>query len=249
MANRIDLNADLGEGLPTDADLMPYISSCNIACGGHAGNSDTMRMALRLASEHGVFAGAHPSYPDRASFGRQSLDMDLEELSAALIDQIGTLSYLAKKAGVALTHLKPHGALYHDAARSNKLAHLIVSCALELGPSIAIFGPPEGALKDAYQAKGLRYVAEGFADRTYQTDGTLTPRATEGAVILDQQNRVAQALQIVQQNTVTAVTGVQIPLHVQTLCLHGDSEGAAASAKAIHEALTSQNVAIKAPWA
>ncbi len=247
MSAWIDLNADLGEGEASDAELMTLVSSCNIACGGHAGDDASMQGALALAAEHGVAAGAHPSYPDREGFGRRAMDISGEELAASLSQQIEALKAHAAAAGIILRHLKPHGALYNAAAKDFGLAETIAVVTVDQLPGARLVGPPRSELERAARDLGLGFIAEGFADRAYTRDGDLVARTEPGAVLEDNPARSAQALQIAKDGTVTTIDGHRIALPAQTICLHGDTPGAAASARAIRAALEAVNVAIHAP--
>ncbi len=247
MTSRIDLNADLGEGMDHDAEIMAVVTSCNIACGGHTGNANTMQVALTLAKAQRIAAGAHPSYPDREGFGRRSMDISISDLEAALTSQIKALTTHADHVGIPITHLKPHGALYHDAERDSRLAGLIAELTSTLLPRPRLFGPPGCALETAAFDHNIPYFSEGFADRAYTEHGHLVPRDQPGAVLKTGAARVAQALAIAATQTVTSIEGKQIPLPVQTLCLHGDSPGALSSARAIRAALAVAGIDIRAP--
>ena len=237
MSRWIDLNTDLGEGCGDDAGLMSVISSCNVACGGHAGDTASMREAVRLAHAHGVRIGAHPSYPDREGFGRRAMPIEGGNLKAALRQQIASLAAIAAEEGTALTHVKPHGALYNQAAIDAPLARLVSEIVAEGLPGAALVGPPGSELEAAAAETGLSFLAEGFADRAYTAEGRLVPRSEPGAVLECDEDRLAQALQIAREGEVTAHNGLTINLPARTICLHGDSPGALASAHAIRAAL------------
>ncbi|MEM9939635.1 MAG: 5-oxoprolinase subunit PxpA [Pseudomonadota bacterium] len=243
----IDLNADLGEGMPGETELMALVTSCNIACGGHAGDAQSMRAALKLAKQHGVSAGAHPSYPDLEGFGRRDLEISDTGLMDSLKRQVETLRDLAGESDVALTHLKPHGALYNRAAVDPKRADLIVRVARETLPGAALVGPPGSELQRAAERQGLNFFAEAFADRAYQPNGELVPRSVPGAVIEQDEARMAQALSIALQGQVATIEGGQLELPAETICLHGDSPGAVRSAGLIRQALVQAGIEIKAP--
>lgn len=244
------LNADLGElpgieGRALDAAMLEVVTRCNIACGGHAGDAQTMRQTVERAKVHGVKIGAHPSYPDIANFGRRSLTMPLPELAASLHAQIRLLQEIAEGQGAVVVHLKPHGALYNDAAREAVLAKLITDVAVRAGLG-ELIGPPKSELEKAALASGLRFLAEGFADRSYEPDGALTPRTVDGAVIEDENLVLAQALAFVQEGKVTVRGGGQIALQIQTLCLHSDTPGAAEHARAIRTGLEQAGIEVRA---
>jgi UPF0271 protein len=247
MSKRIDLNADLGEGCAFDAELMTVITSCNIACGGHAGDDETMRTSLQLAAQHGVAAGAHPSFPDRENFGRATSSLHGKALERALTDQVTDLKDHAKAAGVTLAHLKPHGALYNMAARDTALAESIVTVLVDTLPGARLMGPPASQLQAVADAQGVAFVPEGFADRAYEMDGRLRDRKAIGAVLHDVDDQVAQALEIALQHQVTSYAGDAIDLPVATLCVHGDTPGAFAAAQAIRAALMAEGVSVCAP--
>jgi 5-oxoprolinase (ATP-hydrolysing) subunit A len=218
----IDLNADLGEGGEHDAELMALISSCNIACGGHAGDEQSMRVAVSLARANGVAIGAHPGYVDREFFGRRFLDLPLDVVTAQIRDQIEALLKIAG----SLHHIKLHGALYHQANQDPELAKAFAELALELLPKPLIYAPPTGRLIDAAKAMGLPVLTEGFIDRRYLESGELCPRSEAGAVITDVDEAVEQAIKIANEGCVIAMSGKVIAMDVQTLCVHGDGASA-----------------------
>lgn len=252
MSLTIDLNADLGElpgaaGRESDAAILDVVTSCAIACGSHAGDADIMEKTLQAAARHGVEAGAHPSYPDRENFGRKSMDIAPDELVKSLREQLQTLQIIAARIGVPLTHVKPHGALYNDAARSASIAssvmRAVTSC---FGHEIAIVGPPGSETEIAAKASDLEFHAEGFMDRTYLPDGSLMPRGQHGAVLHDTESRLRQAREIVLTKSVSHASNGKLSLDVDTLCLHGDSPGAVDTAHAVRKALEAEGVVLKA---
>ncbi len=220
----IDLNADVGEGLD-DGPLYRIASSANIACGGHAGNARSMREAVESALRHGVSIGAHPSYPDREGFGRVSVDLPPRELSRAVAEQVDALVRVASDAGATLRHVKPHGALYNDAARRGDIAAAIADGVSEAGAPLVLVGLAGSHALDVWQDRGFQIAAEGFADRAYEPDGTLRPRSRPGALIDDPVAAAAQAVRL-------ARTG-----RCRTLCVHGDTPGAEAIARAVRLAI------------
>lgn len=242
----IDLNSDLGEGAGTDAAIMPLITSANIACGGHAGNDNTMRTAVELAVRNRVAIGAHPGYPDRERFGRVALDMPQRELIESIRRQIDSLVGIASRLGARVTHVKAHGALYNQAERDPGAARTILS-AIEAATSLrdlVVFAPPGSAMYEEARAAGLKVAREGFVDRAYESDGTLRPRSLAGALITDPSAAAAQALSLLEKSGVTTMDGPFIKLQVDTLCIHGDTPGAAEIARAVREALGRANVKI-----
>ncbi len=246
MTRSIDLNADMGEyadagGAQIEAALMALITSCSVACGGHAGDEETMRRTVQLAKAHQVSVGAHPSYPDREGFGRRSIDINPADLYTSLREQINALRAVLKSEDVPLRHMKPHGALYNDAARNDALAQLVV----DVAPDTAIVGPPGSALEAAAQKAGAPFIAEGFVDRLYRRDRTLTPRSTPGAVIADINARAAQAAAIATGAEFAAADG-RLTLNADTLCIHSDSPGAVETARAVRRALEAAGVSVAA---
>ena len=241
---RIDLNADLGEGGPDDAALMALVSSANIACGGHAGNSDTMRTAIRLAMAAGVSIGAHPGYEDREHFGRRPLDLPSEQVREMVENQLRNFHEIARADGAEVRHVKPHGALYNQADRSPDLAAAVAEAAHSVFPEAALFGPPAGCLEAAARTAGLEFVAEGFADRRYSPDGTLVPRSEADAVIEIPNEAVAQALEIARNSSVRTPNGSQISLPARTLCVHGDGPASVTLLKSLRNALEAQGFSI-----
>jgi UPF0271 protein len=218
----VDLNCDLGEGAGHDAELMPLITSANIACGIHAGDGGTMRVAVELALRHGVGIGAHPGLNDRAHFGRRELPVSPAEVHLLVLTQTRLLQIIARQCGARVAHVKPHGALYNLAARDAALAGAVAGAVHEAGPDLVLFGLAGSELVKAGQARGLRVAQEVFADRTYQPDGSLTPRTQPGAVITDATAAVAQVRQMIRDGEVTATDGSRVPITADTVCLHGD---------------------------
>jgi 5-oxoprolinase (ATP-hydrolysing) subunit A len=250
MSGSICLNADLGElpgeaGRALDAEMLRVVTRCNIACGGHAGDEESMRRTVEVAKTHRVQIGAHPSYPDLEHFGRRSLTMESAELAASLDAQVSRLLEIAKSAGVPVVHLKAHGALYNDAAKDEELAKLVAGAAVKAGiPELV--GPPNSAMDTAAQAAGLRFLAEGFADRSYEPDGALTPRSVSGAVIAGGAEVLAQALSFAQTGTVNVRGGGELRLSIHTLCLHSDTPGAPEHAAAIRAGLEAAGIEVRA---
>ncbi|QDU87187.1 LamB/YcsF family protein [Pirellulimonas nuda] len=220
----IDLNADVGEGEADDARLIPLLSSASIACGGHAGDPASMRLALERCAAAGVSVGAHPGYEDRAHFGRRPLDLAPAEVEALVARQLNAFLEAADGAGVAPRHVKPHGALYNQAMRDPALAEAIVRAVAASGRPLSLFGLPGSTLQAAAAEAGLPFVREAFADRAYLADGTLAPRSTPGAVLTDPEQAVAQAQQIIAQN------------RADSICIHSDTPGAVKLAQRLRQA-------------
>ncbi|GGK38288.1 UPF0271 protein [Deinococcus malanensis] len=244
---RIDLNADLGEGSEHEAAIMPFVTSANIACGGHAGDRENMRESLRLAAHHGVAAGAHPGFPDREGFGRRELHFPPAEVTAFVREQIEALKAVAARQGVRLAHVKPHGMLYNMAVKDAVLAAAIARAAADSGVPLyyGLAGQHSVMLLEARLA-GLRPIGEGFADRGYAPDGSLWPRGQAGA-LLEQEAAVAQGVALALQGQTVAVSGEVISVPAQTLCLHGDGAEAATLAQALRAALEAAGVGVAAP--
>ncbi len=227
----LELSADLGEGSPGEEEIWPLIDRANVACGGHVGDDDSMGVAAALAEAHGVILGAHPSYPDRENFGRKSLAISPSALRASLQSQLATLAKFAK-----VHHVKPHGALYNDAHKSVALADVIVSA---LSRDVALVAPDSSQMAIAARAAGIAVIREAFADRRYESDGSLTPRSSAGST-LTVEEAVAQALLLASESAVIARDGTRIAIAFDTLCLHADMPGAADRLRAIHAALDDQ---------
>jgi UPF0271 protein len=232
----IELNADIGEGCD-DASLMPYLARVSIACGGHTGDAASMTAALRLAAEYGVAAGAHPSYPDRAQFGRRVLAASADEIAAWVTQQTEALAALAARLGLRLAHVKPHGALYNVAARDADVARAIARAVAVLDPSLALVGLAGSQLIAAGQAAGLTVLNEAFADRRYLPSGRLVSRETAGALIVDPADAAEQARVLAEGGAVTTLDGGAVRIRADTICLHSDTPNALNIARAVHAAL------------
>ncbi len=251
----IDLNADLGEAdtpewAASERQVLRYISSANIACGGHAGTEASMRDMVRGAIDNGVTIGAHPAFPDKTNFGRKSLrlgkDISAAKLKAAMTEQITRLAEIAAQHGTFIAYVKPHGALYNDAVSDPHKAALIAEVIAALDPSLIFMGGPNSEMGKAAKAHGLTFIAEGFIDRRYTDDGHLQSRDIDGAVIKDQSARLAQARQLVTSQTVTTASGNIITIPAKTLCLHGDSAGAVETARLARREIEAAGLTIKA---
>jgi UPF0271 protein len=228
----------MGEGIGNDKAIMPFISSANIACGFHAGDDVTMNNTVLLAKKHGVAVGAHPSFFDRKNFGRTEMKLSPEEIYELVQKQIKILKSIATKHDVMMQHVKPHGALYNMSAKEPAIAQAIAVAIKDYDANLNLFGlSGSHSIKEAVKF-GLKTKNEVFADRTYQDDGSLTPRPQANALIHDTSDAVGQALQMVLKKAVTTVSGKTIPVVADTLCIHGDSAHALAFAKAIHAALS-----------
>jgi len=242
MREPIDLNCDMGEGMANDAAIMPYITSANIACGFHAGNSDLIHYTIDLALKHKVHIGAHPSFRDKENFGRRELQMPLDKLYAIVIEQLIKIDLIAKQRGAIMHHVKPHGALYNMAAKDAKLAKTIAQAIKDFDESLILYGLSGSQLISEANTLGLKTASEVFADRTYQDDGSLTLRSQPHALIEDENKSIEQVLQIIHEGSLTTVSGNVIPIVAETICIHGDGKQAVKFAKAINKALNTVKV-------
>ncbi len=238
---RVDLNCDLGEGAGHDTELMPLITSANIACGAHAGDEATMRATLALAQRHGVAVGAHPGFADRENFGRRELPVGPDAVHELVLSQVRRLQRLGP-----VRHVKPHGALYNMAARDLSLARAVVDAVYEADPRLILFGLAGSHLIAVAEACGLPVVSEVFADRTYQADGSLTPRSQPNAIVTDENAAVAQVLRMVREGKVRATDGTDVAIKADTLCLHGDGAHPVEFARKLRQELAAAGVEIKA---
>ncbi len=247
----LDLNSDLGErdtpeGRALDAEMMPLLSSVNIACGGHAGSLDLMRQTARLAAEHGVAIGAHPGFEDRDTFGRTERRLVPERITALVTDQVSALRDVLRTEGLPLRHVKPHGALYNMAARDPDVAEAVIRAVRSLDASLALYALAGSVLMQTAQAAGLCVVREAFADRAYHADGRLVSRSEPGAVLSDP-DAVRHRLRELLQGTVTSIEGSPVHVQADSLCLHADTAGGVALARLIRRELESAGVPIAAP--
>lgn len=243
----IDLNADLGEGCSYDAELVPLVSSVNISCGAHAGSDGDIRAALEYAAQWQVAAGAHPSYPDRDNLGRRSMTLPAAALRDSLLRQFDTLAALAAQSHTQLRHVKPHGALYNDAAVNVALAEQLCAVIADFDRELTVVGLAGSKLQDAARKAGLDWRAEAFVDRRYQADGTLVGRHHQRALLDNPADAVAQALAIIQHRQVTALDGEATPVDAQTLCIHGDTPGALQFARQLRAALEATGIRVMSP--
>lgn len=236
----IDLNCDLGESfgayqLGNDEGIMPYITSANIACGFHAGDPTVMKKTVRLAIKHGVAIGAHPGFPDLQGFGRRNMALSDEEVYDTVIYQIGALKAIVEAEGADLHHVKPHGALYNMAAGNTSLANAIAEATVAVSPKLKLYGLAGSELIAAAQRNGLLFAREAFSDRTYQADGTLTPRHLPGALINDPDQALAQVMKMMAEE------------RVDTICIHGDGSHAIEFAAAIYHKLKLEQISVESP--
>ena len=232
----IDLSADVAEGAPGEDEIWPMISSANVACGGHIGDAESMTEAVRRARTHNVNLGAHPSYPDRANFGRTSMAMAPPALRASLVEQIGSLREIADRERVPMRHVKPHGALYNDAHKDVVLAGVIIESIREIDPKLAIVCSSTSQMANAARAAGTPVVREAFADRRYNPDGSLVTRSVAGS-LLSVEEAADQAELLARERVVIARDGSRIPIAFDTICIHADMAHAVERLRAIRERL------------
>ncbi len=248
----IDLNCDMGESfgawkMGDDAAIMPLITSANIAAGFHAGDPGTIRDTVRLAVDHGVAIGAHPGLPDLAGFGRRVMKVTPREVYDLVLYQAGAVSAFAQAAGGRLHHVKLHGALYNMAAKDDGLSDALARAVKDLGNGVLVYALAGSVMMTAVEKHGVRAVGEVFADRSYQPDGTLTPREQPGSMITDENDSVAQVLSMVEQGKVTALSGAVVAVSAGTLCLHGDQAGAVPFARALRKVFQERGISVSAP--
>jgi 5-oxoprolinase (ATP-hydrolysing) subunit A len=250
MPTTIDINCDCGESfgpwpMGDDAAVLIHVTSANVACGGHAGDPATMRRTVRLCKGLGVAVGAHPGYPDLQGFGRRSIPMDPAEIEDVVLTQIGALYAIARAEGVELRHVKVHGALYNDAAARMPIAEAIARAVAGFSRELVLVGLAGSALVSAGESAGLRVAREAFADRRYEPDGSLRNRHLPDALIIDPQHNLAQAIGIATQGVAFSLDAVQVPVRADTLCIHGDTPGAAARAAVLRQGLAAAGVVVQ----
>lgn len=246
MRRSVDFNGDLGEG-GDDAALLPCLSSASIACGWHAGDASTMQRSVALCLAHGVAIGAHPSFHDREHFGRREQVISAHAAYAITLYQVGALAGFVRAAGARLHHVKPHGALYNQAARSREVADAIAQAVRDFDPTLVLYGLANSALTEAGGALGLRVAHEVFAERRYRPDGHLVPRDEPDASIHDVDLAAQQVAQMLLVGRVTACDGSEVPIRADTVCLHGDRPDAAGFAGRLREAIEAAGFSIRAP--
>jgi 5-oxoprolinase (ATP-hydrolysing) subunit A len=239
----VDLNADVGEGM-ADAELLPFLTSANVACGLHAGDPNTMDETVALALTHGVAIGAHPGYADRENFGRLVVEMPAGEVERLVLYQIGALDAFVQSRGAGLTHVKPHGALYHAGDEYPDVARAIAEAVRRYRSSLILVGKAGSMLTEAGRDAGLTVAEEGFADRRYQADGTLVPRGRPGAVLTNPEEAAGQAVSIARDGIALAEDGSRVEVHADTICVHGDTAGAPAIARLIRERLRQESIMV-----
>lgn len=246
---RVDLNCDLGESfgnykLGMDELVIPLISSANVACGFHASDPVVMNKTIAMASEAKIRIGAHPGYLDLMGFGRRNMNVSFDEAKNYVLYQLGALDAFCKVHGVKMQHVKPHGALYNMAAKDYELSKAICEAIKEYDDTLIVMALSGGELVNAAKDMGLRVAMEVFADRAYEEDGSLVNRRKEGAMITDENEAIARVVRMIKENKVTAITGKDIPIQADSVCVHGDGEKALAFVQKIRETLTKEGIAI-----
>lgn len=250
MTYQIDLNCDLGESFGSykigcDEEILPYISSANIACGFHAGDPNVMRKTVQLALKHHVSIGAHPGFQDLIGFGRRNMKITSDEAYNLVVYQIGALQAFVQAEGGVLKHVKPHGALYNMAANDRILADAIAEAVYQVNPELILYGLANSELIKAGHCLGLRTAQEVFADRTYQADGTLTPRTNPNAILSSDAEAITQVLSFIKDRSICSTDGKRITVQADTICLHGDNEQALHFAKTIASVLKEENIKVQ----
>jgi len=248
---QLDLNCDMGESfgpwiMGNDDGIMPFITSANIACGFHAGDPATMRQTVASAIRHDVALGAHPGLPDLQGFGRRPMTISPQEVFDLVVVQVGSLAAVAASQGARLHHVKAHGALYNMAAGDIKLATAVADAVKSVDDSLILFALAGSHLVEAGRQAGLKVAQEVFADRSYQDNGLLTPRSQEGAMITEVNHAISQVLQMVKEGSVTSLSGKQVPVQADTLCLHGDQPSAVDFALALRDAFQREGIGLQA---
>ncbi len=239
---KIDINVDLGEGVGNESQLMPYISSCNIACGGHAGDAETMRAVVRLAKEHGVKIGAHPSFPDKENFGRMPMEMPSVVLYKSIKKQIRDLLSVLKDEHARLCHIKPHGALYNLAAVDEKIAKTIIEAIKSIALPVKLYVPYKSVIADVAIKNNVSIIYEAFADRNYNADLTLVPRNKEYALIGDSNALFNHVYRMITTQKVKTINGSEIAIIADTFCVHGDHPKAVNLVKTLRANLEAKGV-------
>lgn len=246
---RIDLNCDLGESfgaytIGADAQVIPLISSANVACGYHAGDASVMQKTVALCRQSGVAVGAHPGFPDRVGFGRRNLAAAPQEVYADTLYQLGALDAFCRAHGLTLQHVKPHGAMYNMAAKDKAMAAAVADAVYDYDSRLILLGPSGSQLMAAAQHRGLAFACEVFADRAYEADGSLRPRSKPGAMITDEKEAIERVIRMITQHKVVAYTGEEIDIAAHSVCVHGDGGQALAFVKALRAAFDTNGIAV-----
>lgn len=240
----IDINADVGEGFNNERQLMPFLSSCNIACGGHAGDEPTMQSVINLAKQYKVKIGAHPSFPDKENFGRKTMDLDDSTLLTSLKHQVKELLKRLEAEKEILHHIKPHGALYNLANTDDRYAKVVVALMKQFDTNIKLYAPYQSRVAEIASQDGITVVYEAFADRAYNEDLTLVPRPGNGALITDSNQVCDHVLNMVRHDQVKTITGKTVSIKAETVCIHGDHPKAEVHLKKLTQCLTRNHITI-----
>lgn len=239
---KIDLNSDLGEGAAFDAQIIPLITSANIACGFHAGSSEIMDETIALCKSAGVSAGAHPGYPDKENFGRTNMDVTPKQVYDFTLYQLGALDAIAKAQGKKLEHVKAHGAMYNAAAKDRSLADAIADAVYDFDKNLILLALSSSEMVNSAKAKGLKVASEVFADRAYEADGTLRARKLEGSMITDENEAISRVIRMIKEGKVTAYTGEDINIEAHSVCVHGDGEKALDFVRSLNKAFKENGI-------
>ncbi|TCK69007.1 UPF0271 protein [Winogradskyella wandonensis] len=241
---QIDINADVGEGLNNESLLMPFLSSCNIACGAHAGDFDTMVTVVHLAKRYNVKIGAHPSFPDKINFGRKELNMTPKDLFESLKSQIEDLQMILESEGLKMHHIKPHGALYNLAAKDKMTAETVADVLQHFNRNLKLYVPPNSVISEVAKSKNIQVIFEGFADRNYNENLSLVSRQNPKALITRKEHVFEHVFNMISNRKVKAVNGVEVPLFVETICVHGDTENVSEILKFLHKKFKENSIIV-----
>ena len=239
----IDINCDVGEGLENEAELFPFISRCNIACGGHAGDEKTIRDVVRLAKSYQIKIGAHPSYPDKENFGRKVLDIDNDLLEQSLVYQISTFKAIAEQENVEIDHLKPHGALYNEVAKNEKLALMVIDVLKRILPGVKLMAPYHSVIAKQAALQKIELIFEGFVDRNYEEDLSLVSRNKPNAIIAQKEKALDHVVRMAKGKVVT-VTGKEKKIRASSFCIHGDHKNTLEILQYLYEKMPEQGIYI-----
>lgn len=238
----VDLNSDLGEGAAFDSQIIPLITSANIACGFHAGDSNIMNTTVALCKENSVAFGAHPGYLDKENFGRTNMTLSPEEVYNITLCQLGSLSAFAKAQGVKMQHVKPHGAMYNMAAKDMEMSLAIANAIKDFDSSLILLALSGSKMIKAAKQVGIKYASEVFADRAYEADGSLRKRTLEGSMITDENEAISRVIRMIKEGKVTAYTGEEVPIEAHSVCVHGDGEKALDFVRALNKAFAENDI-------
>ncbi len=238
----VDLNSDLGEGAAFDSQIIPLITSANIACGFHAGDSNIMNSTVKLCKANSVSFGAHPGYLDKENFGRTDMELTPDEVYNITVCQLGALAAFSKLNGVKMQHVKPHGAMYNKAAKDIESALAIANAIKDFDPSLILLALSGSKMIEAAKEVGIKYVSEVFADRAYEADGSLRKRTLEGSMITDENEAISRVVRMIKEGKVTAYTGEDVPIEAHSVCVHGDGEKALDFVRALNRAFTENDI-------